>query len=151
MPERVLQRAITVAIKLVLHWLDDLRPRGNGLGKQRIDILYIQVKTDGRAAQRLRITGWTFFAIVPEHDSGITNADFGVSDFSAWRVQPEHLDRTKSAHGKRECLGCTFDHQVRGYRMVSVGYRFYRHMRSPIQSKDCKEAKHPSYSAISVP
>src|SRR5437763_14065703 len=112
MPERIANRAETVAIKLILDRAVQRGAGGNGLCRHAIDILDIDVKPDRRAANGRGREGAHLWVFVGQHDETIAYCHLGMADLAVRAIEPQAHLRAKYVLIKRERGGSAGDDQV---------------------------------------
>src|SRR6266576_327455 len=136
MTERVVQRARTVAIKLVLNRLHDLRPGGDRPRKDRIDVVDIEHQADGSSSQRLR-TAIHLWLFVRQHDGGIADFDFRMRyAFAAGVRHAEQFGCPERFFIEINCCGGALDDEVWCYGVVALGNGFDWHGTSLLKIYD---------------
>ena len=100
-----------------------LSARPDRLLEERIHILDIEKDTTAGAAQRLRGPGGTAGHFVGEHDHGIADFDFRVTDLSIGSVHTHYFLRTECVLVKVEGPRGVVKSKIRRYRAISLGNR----------------------------
>src|SRR5688572_16304900 len=88
--EGIADAAAAVPVELVLHRLDGYRACCHGTREDRVSILDVEVNADGdlgtSRGNELSLWPW-----IRQHDHGIADLKFGVTDLAARRVKSEAL------------------------------------------------------------
>ena len=119
MPERVGQRAGTVAVELVLDRVQYFGSVCNGPLEDGVAVLHEKAKSPWCTAIRKRAAGVSLGALVREHEHGIADLDLGVSDFS---VRPRETHDFEGAEGlpiELDGAGAVMHDQERRHRMMT--------------------------------
>jgi hypothetical protein len=118
--ERISHPAVAVVPKHVGERGFDLCAGRNGLVEEGVHVLDVKEDAACVAAQRLRRPAAGAGHLVREHNPGIADLDFRVSDLSARTVHAHHLLRAERSFVKVEHLRGVVNCQIRRYRLAPV-------------------------------
>jgi A/G-specific adenine glycosylase len=95
MPKRILEFSAAIAIELVGDWPEDFEAGAHRASREGIDIFHIKVDHDGGSADRPRAQSVVLWKFVAQHNSGLANFEFRMSDLTLMR-DTKGLDRPES-------------------------------------------------------
>src|SRR5262245_14846628 len=129
--EWIFETAGAVSIKLILDRPCQLRTRVHGALNKGIDIFNVEHDADRCTAEGFWTAEVHFGIFIGHHDPRISDLDFSVGDLAVRLCKAHELLRAECFLIEFQSFGGAFDTQNRGYRPVTLGYRFdfVRHKR----------------------
>src|SRR5690348_11925417 len=121
MAVRILELAGTVTVELIGN-----RPQLPGAGRRRlardrIHVRYVKMDRDRGAADRLRPDGAHVGEFIGEHDHGVANLDFRMTDLAARRADAEFLLGAERLLVELDGVGRIGDTEIRRHTVIAGG------------------------------
>src|SRR5438552_6356369 len=125
MAERIFECARSIAIKLILHFLQHSASGLDESSRDRIDVVDIQHHAHRSPAARLRTEIPSFGMLIGEHDHGITDHDLGMAEPTVSHWHAEFLSRAENLLVELDRIRRTLDDEIRSHRVVAVRNWFH--------------------------
>src|SRR6185503_8673747 len=97
----------------------------NGLIDHSIHVAYIQQETDGRAAEALGTPVLHLRNLIGQHDAGIADLNFGVTDLAVGLTHAKDFLGSESLFVKFDGRRGAVDDQIRRHGVIAIRDWFY--------------------------
>src|ERR1019366_791849 len=122
MPKRVLEFAAAIAIELIFDRPENLQARDNRGGRERIDILDIEMDHDRGPADRLRAQGIMVRKFIAQHDFSLADCELRMADLALMR-DAKHLHRAEGIFVECDGFAGVADAEIGYGAFVPLGDR----------------------------
>src|SRR5438034_9247984 len=125
MSEMSFERAVAVAVKLFLDGTLNLSACIQKPLSWGVDVFDVNHEARANASQCLRTANVAFGKFICQHDDRVTDRDFCMANPPVSHRHPKFFSRPQRLLVELERFSGSFDIQIRGHRVISLGNRFH--------------------------